>query len=217
MIPADLSISTASLPSGQLGIAYSQTVAATGGTASYSWSVSAGALPDGLSINASTGAITGTPTASGTASFTVRVTDSQTPADTATKAFSVTIPVDLSVTTASLPAGQLAVAYSQTLAAAGGVGPYTWAVTSGSLPAGLSLNASTGVVSGTPTAAGTSSFTVTATDSQSPADTATKALSILVPVNLDRLDCEPAARRARHCVQPDRSRPRAARRPMHGP
>jgi Putative Ig domain len=71
----------------------------------------------------------------------------------------------LSITTASLPGGSIGSAYSATLAATGGVTPYNWTITTGSLPTGLTLNSSTGVVSGTPTAAGSASFTVTCTDS----------------------------------------------------
>ena len=186
LIPADLVISTASLPDGQLGAAYSQTASLTGGVAPYSWSVSAGSLPAGLSLNASTGAIAGTPTAYGASSFTLQVTDDQTPADTATKALSITVvPATLSVTTASLASGKVAVAYSETLAASGGATPLSWDLSAGSLPAGLSLDAATGVISGTPTAYGTAAFTARVTDSWTPANTASKALSIIVaPVDL---------------------------------
>jgi hypothetical protein len=68
------------------------------------------------------------------------------------------------VTTASLPNATAGSSYSQTPTASGGTGTYTWAVTSGSLPTGLSLNATTGRISGTPASAGTSTFTLTATD-----------------------------------------------------
>jgi hypothetical protein len=83
-----------------------------------------------------------------------------------------------SITTSSLPAGTVSSAYSQTLAATGGASPYTWSISSGSLPAGLSLAAATGVISGTPTAAGTATVTVKVTDSAS--NTATASLSITV-------------------------------------
>jgi hypothetical protein len=68
------SIETTSLPGGTVGVAYSQRLSATGGNGTYGWSVSAGALPAGLSLNASSGVITGTPTAAGTSAFTARVT-----------------------------------------------------------------------------------------------------------------------------------------------
>jgi hypothetical protein len=139
-----------------------------------------GSLPAGLSLNSTTGEISGTPTTGGTSNFTVEVTDSDTPASTDQQALSIYIPDDLALTTSSLPDGQVGVAYSETLAASGGVTPYTWAVISGSLPAGLSLNSSTGEISGTPTTAETANFTVEVTDSNTPADTDSQALSITI-------------------------------------
>ncbi len=88
--------------------------------------------------------------------------------------------VALQIATISLPGGQLQAFYSSTLAASGGTAPYTWSIVSGALPAGLTLNASTGVIVGTPTTAGTTSFTVQAKDSSSTAQTAQQALSIAV-------------------------------------
>ena len=179
-----LSITTASpLPTGTVGDAYNQTFAAMGGTPPYTnWAVTAGTLPAGLGLNAATGALTGTPTAAGISSFTIQVTDSAAVPVTATKAFSLTInaAVALSITTASpLPTGTVGDAYNQTFAATGGTPPYTnWAVTAGTLPAGLGLNAATGALTGTPTAAGISSFTIQVTDSA--AATATKAFSLTI-------------------------------------
>ncbi len=85
----------------------------------------------------------------------------------------------LTVTTAALPGATINVSYSTTLTASGGILPYTWAITSGSLPTGLTLNSSTGVISGTPTAAGTYSFTAQVSDTAGSAP-ASKALSITV-------------------------------------
>src|SRR5213079_39352 len=101
----------------------------------YTWTVASGTLPAGLSLAAG-GTISGTPGTAGSSSFTVRVTDSASA--TATAALSLTInPPALSITTASLPAGTVGVAYSQALAASGGTSPYTWTMASGTLPAGL--------------------------------------------------------------------------------
>ena len=85
----------------------------------------------------------------------------------------------LTITTTSLAAGSIGAAYSQTLAATGGTTPYTWAVASGTLPAGLTLSGA-GVISGTPTASATVSVTFRATDSATTKATATKALSITI-------------------------------------
>jgi len=175
-------ITTTTLADGQVGSAYSQTLAAVGGTTPYTWSPASGSLPAGLSLNAGSGAISGTPTATGTTSFTVAVADSAAPANTASKALSIRISANLVITTGSLAAGQPGVAYSQTLAATGGLVPYTWSIASGSLPDGVTLDTATGTISGTPTTPGTPLFTVRATDSESPADTATKALSIQISV-----------------------------------
>ena len=128
--------------------------------------MSGGSLPAGLTLNSSTGVLGGTPTTAATSSFTVHVTASGV---SSTKVFSLTInaaAVALSITTASpLPAGTVGTAYSQTFAATGGTGTRTWTVSGGSLPAGLTLNSSTGVLGGTPTTAATSSFTVQVTAS----------------------------------------------------
>lgn len=84
----------------------------------------------------------------------------------ASKTLTITVaPADLTVTTASLPGAKIGTAYSATLAATGGIGPYTWAVTTGALPPGITLSPA-GVLSGTPTAAGTYTMTFTVTDTQ---------------------------------------------------
>jgi len=176
-------ISTTSLAAGTQGTAYSATVSAAGGTGPYSWSVSSGSLPAGLSLGSGTTSsvtVSGTPTGQGTSNFTMKVTDAA--GLSATQMLSITVgpPPPLAIATTTLASGTVGTAYSQTLQATGGFQPYTWAVTVGSLPAGLTLNTSTGVISGTPTATGTSNFTVKATDSETPAATATANLSIAV-------------------------------------
>ena len=148
----------------------------------YTWAVTTGSLPAGLTLNGSTGVISGTPTSSGS-TFTVTVTDSETPTpQTASKQLTITVNPQLSISTTSLAAGVVGTTYSQSLAATGGITPYSWAVTSGSLPSGLSLNSTTGAITGTPTGpqTGPINFTVTVTDSESPAKTASAALSISI-------------------------------------
>jgi Putative Ig domain len=176
--PATLSITTRSLANGAFGVPYSAALAATGGVAPYSWSLSSGILPTGFILSAS-GVISGTPTVPpfGTFSFTVTVTDSASPQQCASAALSLSINTPVAITTASLPSGVVSDAYSATLTASGGTAPYTWQV-SGPLPAGLILSGAT--LSGTPTVAGTFPFSITASDSSSPVQTASQAFSIVV-------------------------------------
>jgi hypothetical protein len=163
---AVVTITPATLPQGMVGLVYTGvTVSATGGVAPYTFSISVGALPAGLTISSTTGAITGTPTTAGSVTFTVKVADSEATPATATQSYTVNILSALTITTTSLAAANIGVAYSTTLTATGGTAPYTWAITTGSLPAGLTLNPATGAITGTPTAAGTFNFTVTVTDS----------------------------------------------------
>lgn len=175
-----LSISTASpLPTGEVNIAYSQTLAAAGGTAPYTWSVTGGALPQGLTMSTG-GVLSGKPATAGSFSFKAQVTDSRQLTASATLALTIAAPVTIS-TPATLNGGSLNATYSQILSASAGVGPYTWALTGGALPAGLSLTAG-GVLSGTPTATGTFSFTLTATDSLSATDS--RLFTIVIGVGL---------------------------------
>jgi hypothetical protein len=95
-------------------------------------------------------------------------------------AFQAAGPLPLALTTTSLPGGALNVAYSATLSASGGTNPYTWLIADGSLPAGLTLNAGTGVISGTPTNTGTFSLTAGVRDASTPAQTASNALNITI-------------------------------------
>ena len=157
-------IAPTSLPGGMVGLVYQTTISSSGGLAPYTFSVSAGNLPAGLSLAASTGVISGTPTTAGSGTFTIHVADAETPTVAASQAYTVTVIPTLSVSTSSLPAANIGVNYTTSLVATGGVTPYTFAVTTGALPTGLTLS-STGVISGTPAAAGSFTFTITVTDS----------------------------------------------------
>ncbi len=181
-----VAITTTALPDGTAFSPYVATLTGIGGTTPYTWSITAGSLPAGLSLNSSTGKISGTPTAAGTTSFTVTVTDA-TPTTTtppgpfvASRSLSITVsPAPLTITTMSLPNAQVGKPYAATVTAIGGTSPYTWSITSGSLPRGLSLNPATGVIAGTPTRPpGTFSFVVTVIDAIE--TTASQRLSITV-------------------------------------
>jgi len=176
LVKTTTQITTSSLPNGTVGVAYSQTLAATGGMAPYTWALASGTLPAGLRLSYS-GVISGTPTtAGGPTSITFQVTNNV--GTSATISLSITINAPLSITTSSLPNGTVGVAYSQTLAAIGRTPTYTWAVASGTLPAGLKLSAS-GVISGSPTTAGGPTF-ITFHVTDNVGTLATKSLSITI-------------------------------------
>lgn len=174
---------TSPLPNGAIGAAYSQTLAGSGGVPPYTWSVTSGPLPNNLSLNAGTGAISGTPTTAGTFNFTVQLSDSASTTPVSAQ-FAITIASGLTITTApTLPNATVGTLYSQTLAAAGGTPLYSWTITQGTLPAPLTLNPETGVISGTPAATSTGpfNFTVQVSDSTKPVPiTATKAFTLTV-------------------------------------
>ena len=168
-----LAVTTTSLPDATAGLVYRAKLAATGGLHPYTWSITEGSLPAGLTLVPATGLINGRPSTDGMSSFTVSVTDSEDPAVTATANLSITVSVaPLRLGQVSPPPGSVGTRYSYRLTATGGLTPYTWSLGDSTLPPGLSLNAATGVISGTPSAPGGSAFSVTVTDSQSPPATA---------------------------------------------
>ncbi len=176
---------------GQVGVAYSSALVATGGVPPYTFSIITGSLPAGLTLNPSTGAITGTPTTSGTFNFTAQVVDSTgKAAGTTTANCSIVISPPPIYLTCPTGTGQVGVGYSSALVATGGVAPYTFSIISGTLPAGLSLNPSTGAITGTPTTAGTFNFTAQVVDSTGKAaGTTTANCSIVINPPTLKLVC----------------------------
>lgn len=169
---------TSPLPPGLVNTAYTETLAATGGNGTYTWSILSGSLPTGLTLNGSTGIISGTPTTAGSSSFTIQVADSESTPQTATLAAVLVINAPLTITTTSLPAGQQNVAYSAQLAASGGLPPYTWSLgTNSQLPAGLSLSTG-GLISGTPTTVSDTTPEFVVTDSAK--NTASASLRLVI-------------------------------------
>jgi hypothetical protein len=167
-------------PAGTVGVAYLTVLNVSGGAAPYSFSVTSGSLPAGLTLSSATGVIAGTPTAAGTSTFTAQVEDAS--GTKASASFHITINAAGNgqvLSLSPLPGATVGVPYNATIVVSGGTAPYTCLQTGGTLPAGLSLSASC-AVSGTPTTAGTSAFTVKATDSSNPALTITGPESITV-------------------------------------
>ncbi len=178
-IAPQVSIATVDLPDGQVNTGYSSGLAAAGGVPPYTWAITSGALPAGLTLS-STGAISGTPTSQAPSFFTVQVTDSL--GATASRSFSIGISSAIVILTSSLPNGVTGVAYSAPpISASGGSSPYAFSVSQGSLPAGLTLSTA-GLITGTPTAAGTSNFVITATDLNQ--RSASRAFSITISSTL---------------------------------
>ena len=171
VVPA---ITSTSLAAATLGTAYSETLAATGGTTPYTWSATG--LPGGLGISA-TGKITGTPTAAGTFTVELTVTDHNAKKATATLKLSVITNIP-AVATRSLPGGKVGTVYATTLAAHGGSGAQTWSASG--LPSGLKLT-TTGLISGTPRTAGTFTVAVTATFKTSAKASSTLHLAVAPP------------------------------------
>ena len=161
-MPMDLMIMTSVLPDGQLSSTYNENLSAMGGMLPYTWSVSSGSLPDGLVLNP-TGSITGTPTKAGQYSFEIMVRDDMSAMAMLMLSINITNPPPaepLAITTSTLAAGKVRHAYTQTLTGSGGIVPYTWSISAGALPGGMTLNSATGMLSGIPTKQGNYSFTV---------------------------------------------------------
>jgi hypothetical protein len=170
-INAALSVTCAAVTTGEVNVPFnSGPMTVSGGTAPYTYSV-VGALPAGLSLNTSNGAITGTPTAAGT--FSVKVTDAN---GATSSGCAITIVAGPSVSCSTVTSGQVGVSFSSgSITVSGGTAPYTFSVV-GTLPAGLSLNTSTGAVTGTPTASGT--FSIQVKDANGVAGNATCPITI---------------------------------------
>ena len=170
---------TGATPNGTVGVAFSATLTASGGTGKLTLSQAGGSLPAGLTFNPTTGVISGTPTTTGTSSFVVQVVDTSDVPDTVTASRQITIGTAAAVLAigGNPPTGVVGTAYSSALTASGGTGPYTYALLSGSLPAGLTLS-SAGLISGTPTASGTSTFTAQVQDASGTKATGNFGISV---------------------------------------
>jgi hypothetical protein len=182
----DLVITTASLPSAPVGTAYSQQIQVKGGTAPYTYSATG--LPTALSISSASGVIAGTPAQSaiGSATVAVTVTDASTPQKTAMASYTLAVTSStLVITTTALPNAIVDTAYTAVIGASGGVTPYTYAASG--LPSGLSINTTTGAITGQAalSAVGTANVQFTVTDAETaPQSAATNIVIKVVPAGL---------------------------------
>jgi Putative Ig domain len=183
---SSVSVTTTTLPGAKVGTAYSATLQATGGTAPYTWTAAPGMLgtiPPGLTLNTS-GTITGTPTEPGPFNSLLFVATDSRGATGTSSALSIQVAaLPLTITTTSLPNGIIGQPYDDFLTSAGGNPPYNWTIKSGVLAAGLTLNASSGGIKGTPTSAGTNPLVFQVTDSDGTVATSTN-LSLLFTLNV---------------------------------
>ncbi|HYM25648.1 MAG TPA: Ig domain-containing protein, partial [Vicinamibacterales bacterium] len=171
------SASLPAAPAGQVGLAY-QTAAgvAQGAVGAITWT---GSVPSGLVLNASNGSMAGVPSAFGSFTVALQAHDSYDASRVATAAVTITIaPAPLVIATAAVPSGSVNAVYSAALATIGGSGQTTWTLASGALPGGLTF--SNGVISGTPAATGTSTFTVSAVDANWPSNVASATYSLAI-------------------------------------
>lgn len=176
--PAFLSVAGSSLSTGTVGTPYSDTLNATGGVRPYSWTVVAGTLPNGLAV-ATSGTISGNPMTAGTFNFTAQVTDASGASATGAISIAIANPPLGPPSTSLLPNGIVGVDYfTQVLMPTGGTAPYSFSLSAGSLPTGLSFTS--GLISGTPSVSSTYPFTVAITDSSNPPATVTQNLSITI-------------------------------------
>ena len=144
--------------------AYSATFSNNGRDGPYTYQIASGSLPPGLNIT-NAGVVSGTPTTPGTYSFTLTARDIYTCSAQGTFTIVVADPLALCPSVSALPRALQNTPYSVTITPAGGTGPYLFEITSGNLQNGLSLNPSTGQITGTPTVAQTRSFVIRVTDS----------------------------------------------------
>ncbi|MGD0352398.1 MAG: putative Ig domain-containing protein [Dehalococcoidia bacterium] len=170
-----------SLPNGQVGTPYTATLVAASTVGAYTWAVTGGSLPPLLTLNAATGVISGNPTSPGTFTFIVTITDTTGPSSAQGFFITITQP-PLRFLTTSLLSAKEGESYSAVITVSGGTTPYTWSISSGSLPSGLTLNAGTGYISGIPDKGsnGNYSFMVQVTDSSATPLSGQQSFSITV-------------------------------------
>jgi hypothetical protein len=161
-VAAGVTIAACPVATASAGQRYTATLNAAGGTPPYVWSLGGGSLPSGITLAPETGTLAGTPTGAAESSFTLRVTDAVS--GTATRSCTISVAVSLTLTTEALPDATTNAPYAATIVAAGGSPPYSYVVSSGTLPPGFSLNSAAGVLSGLSPQDGSYRFTVRVSD-----------------------------------------------------
>lgn len=181
-----LTIATTAIPAGQQGYAFSYQITAAGGKPPYRWAVSTGALPPGLALAEATGIVSGMPSTAGNFSFTIDVTDADSRATR--KAFSIAVsPAPLSIGPSTSFDALKGTPLSYAPTASGGTPPYTWSIPAGVLPPGLSLNSTTGALTGSPTVLGTFGFVLSVRDQSSATVNASIQIRVIDPETIPEI------------------------------
>jgi hypothetical protein len=175
VVAAPVAASAPAAKPAEVGVPFTTTPTTTGGAAPFAWSVTAGSLPAGLTLNTATGAISGTPAAAG--SFTVTLSVSEATASSATVPLALTVAPRLAIATTALSRAAVGHVYRVRLRTSGGIGAVTWRV-KGALPRGIRFDAKTGTLAGTAQLRRTARITVTATDSLGAKATRTLVLQV---------------------------------------
>jgi hypothetical protein len=195
-----LSIQQQSVPGGTIGKAYSLQLTALavtsinpvqGSPAQAAWSIKSGSLPAGMDFSSS-GLLSGTPTAEGSYTFVVQAVGGGGVTDTETETLTVRQPIALTSQLAAAKA-EVGVQFNAAQTATGGAGTFAWTVGNGTLPAGLTLDPSTGAITGTPAVGGRFQFTLTATDTEARSSSVAVTLVVAKKLALGKSKLKTAA------------------------
>lgn len=176
--------SPATLPTAFESEYYEFYLTGEGGLAPYDWDIVSGSLPSGLELYSAEGVIKGTPAVGSSVaspySFTIELRDNDYPQSSVSLVMSLAVSTSpaFQIITTAIPDGEVGDTFSELISVHGGTGPYSWSVSGGSLPLGLSLNTNTGKISGVPSSTGTYNFDITATDSVPNSDSVSFTVTI---------------------------------------
>jgi hypothetical protein len=178
----DVVIDTVALPCAVRNRAYAGSIATTGGKIPYTYQIIDGALPLGLTLNSTSGLISGTTAEVGgfSAAITFRATDAGNPSDYDEQELAIYVINPLVINTETIQGAYQKSGYLAELTGDGGISPYTWRIDSGALPNGMTIDSTTGQLSGSPLSCGDFDFTVRLTDAAAVPNTTTRAYTLAV-------------------------------------